>query len=150
MERLTKELLDKVFRYSLPAVRRIVGAQDAEDVLQSAALKAWLHAESFKGESEYTTWFTRIAINEALMHRRKRTFEQIEDFDAVIGRAKRPDELLAQLESNERLYAAILELRPLLKETAIRMLREEPMLTNRDKANRFRVREKLRELLGGR
>lgn len=37
-----------------------------EDLTQQTFLKAWLHEESFRGDSSYRTWLTRIAINTAL------------------------------------------------------------------------------------
>lgn len=44
--------------------------QEAEDVLQSCYAKALAAIGSFEGRSSLTTWLTRIAINEALAHRR--------------------------------------------------------------------------------
>jgi RNA polymerase sigma factor (sigma-70 family) len=47
--------------------------QDAEDGLQDAFMKAFVHLSSFDGRSAFSTWLTRIAINSALMTlRRKR------------------------------------------------------------------------------
>lgn len=46
--------------------------QDAEDALQDAFLKAFLHLKNFDGRSSFSTWLTRIAINSALMILRKK------------------------------------------------------------------------------
>ena len=46
--------------------------EDAEDVLQEALMKALVHLDGFDGRSAFSTWLTRIAINCALMLRRKR------------------------------------------------------------------------------
>lgn len=46
--------------------------EDAEDVVQEASLKALIHLKGFDGRSAFSTWLTRIAINVALMLRRKR------------------------------------------------------------------------------
>jgi RNA polymerase sigma factor (sigma-70 family) len=46
--------------------------QDAEDALQEALMKAYLHLDSFQGKANFSTWFTRIAVNSALMLLRKR------------------------------------------------------------------------------
>jgi len=46
--------------------------EDAEDAVQDAALSACLHLHTFEGRSAFTTWFTRIVINAALMILRKR------------------------------------------------------------------------------
>jgi RNA polymerase sigma-70 factor (ECF subfamily) len=46
--------------------------QDAEDALQDAFFKAFLHLKNFDGRSSFSTWLTRIAINSALMILRKK------------------------------------------------------------------------------
>jgi len=46
--------------------------QDAEEVTQEAFFRAFTHLEGFKGDSRFSTWLTRIAINEALMKLRRR------------------------------------------------------------------------------
>jgi RNA polymerase sigma factor (sigma-70 family) len=45
---------------------------DAEDALQEALMKAFQHFDSFQGKATFSTWFTRIAVNTALMQLRKR------------------------------------------------------------------------------
>lgn len=56
----------------LNIVRRITGnAADAEDLIQEALMKAFLNVRSFRGACSFSTWLTRIAINEALMWKRK-------------------------------------------------------------------------------
>jgi RNA polymerase sigma-70 factor (ECF subfamily) len=54
--------------------------EDAEDAVQNAMLSAYLHLRSFEGRSAFTTWFTRILFNAALMIRRKRKPARIESF----------------------------------------------------------------------
>jgi len=52
---------------------RILGnREDAEDVVQDATLHAIEKLSSFEGRSQFSTWLTRIVINEALMRLRKR------------------------------------------------------------------------------
>jgi RNA polymerase sigma-70 factor (ECF subfamily) len=46
--------------------------EDAEDVVQQSFQKAFIHLKEFQGDSLFSTWLTRIAINEALMLLRKR------------------------------------------------------------------------------
>jgi RNA polymerase sigma-70 factor (ECF subfamily) len=47
--------------------------EDAEDAVQDAVLSAYVHLRNFEGRSAFTTWFTRIVLNAALMTLRKRT-----------------------------------------------------------------------------
>jgi len=52
--------------------RRITGTrEDAEDVVQQTFQKAFTHVCKFEQRSSFSTWLTRIAINEALMLMRK-------------------------------------------------------------------------------
>jgi RNA polymerase sigma-70 factor (ECF subfamily) len=55
-------------------VYRITGNRDdAEDAIQEAWMKAYMHLNTFDGRAKFSTWLTRIAINSALMIlRRKR------------------------------------------------------------------------------
>jgi RNA polymerase sigma-70 factor (ECF subfamily) len=46
--------------------------EDAEDAQQEALLKAHRNLGQFEGRARFTTWISRIAINEALMCLRKR------------------------------------------------------------------------------
>ena len=45
--------------------------EDAEDIAQQSFQKAFIHLHKFEGKSCFSTWLTRIAINEALMFLRK-------------------------------------------------------------------------------
>jgi len=80
-----EELYERHWRKILPRICRITkNPEDAEDVLQEAALRAFLNLKSFEGRSCFSSWLTTIAINSALMALRKRrraeiSFEQIFD-----------------------------------------------------------------------
>jgi len=54
--------------------------QDAEDAVQDAILSAHRHSRGFQGRSAFSTWFTRIVLNAALMIYRKRKLSRIESF----------------------------------------------------------------------
>lgn len=47
--------------------RFIRNREDAEDIVQQSFQKAFVHLHKFEGKSSFSTWLTRIAINEALM-----------------------------------------------------------------------------------
>lgn len=55
---------------------------EAEDVVQETYLAAFRRLDSFRGASAFSTWITRIAINNALMHQRRKRPE--EEYDTVI------------------------------------------------------------------
>ena len=67
-----------VARYQIPVyrvVRGILGSpSESEDVAQEVFLKAYANLAKFRGESGFFTWLYRIAVNEALRARKRRTF----------------------------------------------------------------------------
>src|SRR5258707_591159 len=61
-------LIRRYQRRTLAVVRRFTRIQeDAEDIVQQSFQKAFVHLQTFEGKSSFSTWLTRIAINEALM-----------------------------------------------------------------------------------
>jgi RNA polymerase sigma-70 factor (ECF subfamily) len=51
---------------------------DAEDAAQEAILKGLQHIGQFRSEARFSTWLTQIAVNEALMRRRKQHSDVME------------------------------------------------------------------------
>ncbi len=47
--------------------------EDAEDAVQDSFLKVFRHLDSFRGDSKFASWLTRITINQALMAIRVKT-----------------------------------------------------------------------------
>ena len=59
----------KVYHTVLRVVRQ---REDAEDAVQRCFQRAFTNLARFRGDSKFSTWVTRIAINEALMLLRQR------------------------------------------------------------------------------
>jgi RNA polymerase sigma-70 factor (ECF subfamily) len=65
-------LVERHARRIFFAARRMTRTrEDAEDVVQQSLQKAFVHLDQFEGKSSFSTWLTRIAINEALILLRK-------------------------------------------------------------------------------
>ena len=105
---------------------RITGNRDdAEDAIQDAWMKAYMHLNTFDGRAKFSTWLTRIAINSALMTlRRRRTHREIsmEVTDGetwqhweIADKTADAEELYARHERAERVRRAICRLRPRLR-----------------------------------
>ena len=105
---------------------RIVGNRDeAEDVIQDAWMKAYIHLNTFDGRSKFSTWLTRIAINSAFMTLRKKrshpeTRMEVTDgetwqYREITDQTKDVEELYEGHERVERLRRAICLLRPTLR-----------------------------------
>jgi RNA polymerase sigma-70 factor, ECF subfamily len=70
----------------LVALRITRNREDAEDVAQQSFQKAFIHLKKFEGESLFSTWLTRITINEALMLlRRKRGSREVPIAESTAG-----------------------------------------------------------------
>lgn len=67
-ETVVKRYLPRIFALALHYTRV---REDAEDVVQQTFQKTFVYLHSFEGKSSFSTWLTRIAINEALMFLRR-------------------------------------------------------------------------------
>ena len=98
--------------------------EDAEDVMQDAFLKAYEKLDQFQGNSKFSTWLVRIAVNESLMRLRKRktskTVSMDQDVQTEDGSIPRdfaewrpnPEQLYGQRELGEILRKTIQGLPP--------------------------------------
>jgi RNA polymerase sigma-70 factor (ECF subfamily) len=106
--------------------------EDAEDIVQQSFQKAFVHLHKFEGKSSFSTWLTRIAINEALMLlRRGRGLREV-SIDDLSGNEEAPlglqmpdsragpETAFLQGERNRILYGAMDKLTPGIR-TAIEL-----------------------------
>ena len=68
-EPLVRKHERRVFRVAMAVLGN---AEDAEEAMQDAFIKAYRHLDQFRRESRFTTWLTRITINESLQKRKSR------------------------------------------------------------------------------
>jgi RNA polymerase sigma-70 factor, ECF subfamily len=67
-----RALMQRCNRRLYRAARGILGNDsEAEDVVQESYFRAFTNLDSFRGDSSFSTWLTRIAINEALSRKRR-------------------------------------------------------------------------------
>jgi RNA polymerase sigma-70 factor (ECF subfamily) len=164
-------LVKRYRRRMLTVALRLTRVQeDAEDVTQQCFQKAFAHLHKFEGKSSFSTWLTRITINEALMllRRGRRHHELSIDEDTLDSQGAaspleipdsnpNPETSYLQREEARILTAAMGKLRPgLRKAIELRDLRE---LSTEETAQRMgisvsatkssvsRGRRKLREAL---
>ena len=52
------------------------GLQDEEDLAQDVFVRAWEKMPLFRGESAFSTWLHRLAVNVVLMRLRKKTLAE--------------------------------------------------------------------------
>ena len=133
----------KVYRTALRILRN---QEDAEDAAQRSFQRAFTNLSKFRGDSAFSTWLSRIAINEALMIlRQRRSNDRIfrshagDNFesDAVDSADKgpTPEEILAENELRTMIFGAISRLRKNLRIVVV--LRDLHGLTSAETAQRL-------------
>ncbi len=101
----------RIFRLAQNITRN---REDAEDVLQESFVKAFAHLDRFQGDSRFSTWLTRIAINQALMKLRKRRANHFSlDAPMETEKGSLPREIVAWDPTPEQRYSQV-ELREIL------------------------------------
>jgi RNA polymerase sigma-70 factor (ECF subfamily) len=104
--------------------------EDAEDVAQESFHKAFLSLDNFQGKSQFSTWLTRIAMNEAfmLLRGKRRVFEILprstdDDLKSIserlVDQSPNPEESCWRRERKELLTEAINRLRPTIRRTIL-------------------------------
>ena len=129
-----------VFRHKQKALavaqRMTNNREDAEDVAQESFHKAFLHLGTFQEKSRFSTWLTRIVMNEALMllRRRRGVFEVLpegadDDADSFSARfvdqRPSPEQSCWLRERNELLTKEIDRLGPNLRSAVLLQAIEE-------------------------
>jgi RNA polymerase sigma factor (sigma-70 family) len=127
------------------AFRILRNRQDAEDAVQRSFQRAFTNLCRFRGDSTFSTWVTRIAINEALMLlRQRRAYTRLQENNddtettSVLDPADKgptPEQTLAETERRAAVLQAISHLRESLR--TVVLLRELQGLTSAETALRL-------------
>jgi RNA polymerase sigma-70 factor, ECF subfamily len=123
-EQLVKRYDRRLFRIAQSVTHN---AEDAQDVVQEAFLKAFQHLGQFREGSQFSTWLIRITVNQSLTklrkHRSTREVSLEEDFQSdgdllpmeVTDWAPNPEQLYWASELRDILIQALKELQPILR-----------------------------------
>jgi RNA polymerase sigma-70 factor (ECF subfamily) len=167
--RAFEELVLRHERRILAMAQRITNnREDAEDVVQETFHKVFLHLNTFQEKSRFSTWLTRIAMNEAfmLLRRKRGVFEILPEStddgvksasEAFIDQRPNPEESCWRRERTELLTEAINCLGPtirtaiLLRDIEERSVEETAQILGTTigavKARIFHGRRKLRRIV---
>jgi RNA polymerase sigma-70 factor (ECF subfamily) len=144
--------------------------EDAEDITQQTFQKAFVHLRQFEGNSSFSTWLTRIAMNEALMWlRRKRASHEVPIEESTTtpdepalpldfpDPGPSPEDSCLQREREQILSAAMNELTPAMRKaielrelgelSVVETARVMRLSVQAVKGRAFHGRRKLREVL---
>ncbi|HVR40595.1 MAG TPA: RNA polymerase sigma factor [Thermoanaerobaculia bacterium] len=132
-------LFEIVMRRYNQRIYRVVRAivrndDDAEDVMQQAYVNAYEHLRQFAGGAKFSTWLTRIAINEALARVRKRGLHAVDENEMMEIESNEPDpERLAAASELREVVESEIALLPDAYRTVL-MLREVEGLSTSETA----------------
>jgi RNA polymerase sigma-70 factor (ECF subfamily) len=106
-ELLMRRHNERIYR----TVRAVLGDDaDVEDVMQQAYVSAYQHLGTFEGRARFSTWMTRIAINEAYARLRKRHRSEPapwEDDDAMADEPEAPGPSPEQIAAHREMQALL-------------------------------------------
>src|SRR5215467_1835381 len=89
---------------------------EAEDLIQDSYVRAYQHLNQFEGRAKFSTWLSRIAVNEALARKRRRGLyeemkpmseDQGEKMDRFASAEPSPEQQVSSLETRRLLEQAI-------------------------------------------
>ena len=87
MDRLLRKHQQRVYRICL---RMLGNRDDAAESAQDALVKVMQSLDGFREEARFTTWITRIAMNQALTRRRRRKVRDTVSLDTSLRPATNP------------------------------------------------------------
>jgi RNA polymerase sigma-70 factor (ECF subfamily) len=167
--RAFEELVLRHKRRVFAVAQRITNSRDdAEDVVQETFHKVFLHLDNFQEKARFSTWLTRIAMNEALMllRRRRGVFEDLPTStdesvkftsQTFVDQGPNPEESCLRSERTQLLTEAINRLGPrirtaiLLRDIEEKSLEETAQILGTTstaiKARLFQGRRKLRRII---
>lgn len=133
----------KLFRTIQSITRNL---EDSEDALQNAFTQAYTHLASFHGDSRFSTWLTRIAINQALMtlRRRRAGHFSLDELDESED-GSLPREIVDWAPSPERRFSQV-ELRAILQKALARLSPAKRIVFQLREVEEFSVQETAKAL----
>jgi RNA polymerase sigma-70 factor (ECF subfamily) len=89
------QAFENLYRAHLPRVhslvRRMAGGRDADELTQDVFVRVWQKLATFRGESSFTTWLHRLAVNVVIERfrtdsvRRQRLHDGEQIFETLAG-----------------------------------------------------------------
>jgi RNA polymerase sigma-70 factor (ECF subfamily) len=121
------------------AMSILKNVEDAEDEVQNALWKAFEHIGQFQQDAKFSTWLSRIVVNQCLMRLRKQKRTRAVSIDEPVSvedsmrldlpdHNPSPEQALGQTELGAVLQTEIRRIPPLLREVILlRDVEERPM-----------------------
>ena len=92
---------------------RMLGGQEAQDASQEVWIRVWANMKSFRGDSAFSTWLYRVAVNTCLSFRRKESRRRTREVDEELAHLSissgdgDPEEAALDAERREEIQVAL-------------------------------------------
>ena len=108
-EKTLYEIVMRRYNQRLYRVSRAIvqDEQEAEDIVQETYTRAYLKLDQFTGAAKFSTWLTKIAINEALARIRKRGRETAGPSENLGSPRSNPEQQTLRREAQVMIEAAV-------------------------------------------
>ena len=159
--------MEALQRHYAPLIRYIISpiltdARDREEAFSEVLMRVWEKIDTYDEEKgSFTAWLTAIARNVALNHlRNHRTVDSTDALDEEIPSAEpTPEEHILQIERRNALRMALLALsqketllfyrKYYYRQSTAQIAAELGMTERAVEGKHYRIKKKLREMLGG-
>jgi len=121
---LYNQLYPKVYRLCLGYVTG--DESTAQELCQQTFIKVWNHRNSFKGDSEISTWIYRIAVNCCLGHLKKKRPLRLAIDPKLVDDSLEESAAEENSKDIQQLYRCIDQLKPLNKTVILLELEQIP------------------------
>lgn len=163
---MQKQVVEKAFEKDInehePLIHKVCNvyaytAADRQDLFQEIVIQLWRGYTTFNGESKFSTWLYRVAINTAITGLRKQK-NFISSYEPAALPADASDDYSSSKEAEERLhqmYAAIEQLNQVEKAIVMLYMEDKSYEEMEDilginqgnlRVKMNRIKEKLRQL----
>jgi RNA polymerase sigma-70 factor (ECF subfamily) len=116
-------------------------SDDEDDLVQEVVLKVWRFLPTFRAESSFRTWISRVAFNEAMQSRRRQRRSRIvptsTDLSTFASEHESPHRAFVRLEARNTVRQAVAKLP--LKYRQVLILRDINELSEKDTARSLRA-----------
>ena len=93
---------------------RMMGGQEAQDASQEVWVRVWANMKGFRGDSAFSTWLYRVAVNTCLSFRRKESRRRTREVDEEMAHLSEssdgdsdPEEAVLDAERREEIRVAL-------------------------------------------
>jgi len=106
MDRLFSTMYSSLYHFAV----RMVGENDAEDLVNETMLEVWMHCRSFKGDSKVSTWIFGILRMLCLKRYQKQSAKKRDSKELAIHETELAEELAAGMATDADTLATVEEI----------------------------------------